>query len=167
MIEERQRRTGGERVQPQRDLGEFDRHRVLVDAVDAALEHHAFDEILIGKLRLADRPVVFPRLGADALADVGQARQQRRRVIAAGDRRGLADGGDDAHGEMVDQADEKMPRAHRGIADLQIEYSARRIGLGEFAQAFGVRFACRAADAGRPFGTLRRARRPEGRRCGQ
>ena len=38
VIEERQRRADGEGVQPQAELGEFDRHRVLVDAVDDPLE---------------------------------------------------------------------------------------------------------------------------------
>ena len=45
VVEKAERRAHGEGVQPERDLGEFHRHRVLVDAVDAALEHHAADDV--------------------------------------------------------------------------------------------------------------------------
>ena len=37
MVDERQRRANREGVQPQRHLGQFHRHRVLVHAIDAAL----------------------------------------------------------------------------------------------------------------------------------
>ena len=37
VVDERERAVLGERDQPQRELGHLDRHRVLVDAVQAAL----------------------------------------------------------------------------------------------------------------------------------
>ncbi len=45
-----QRRAHGKAVQPQRDLGQFDGEGVLVHAVDAAFEHHAPDDGLVGEL---------------------------------------------------------------------------------------------------------------------
>ena len=44
VIEEAERRAGREGVQPQRDLGQLDRHRVAVHAVDASFEHDTPDE---------------------------------------------------------------------------------------------------------------------------
>ena len=48
-------RADGEAVEPEGDLGEFDGERVLVDAVDAALEDEAADDGLVGQLGLVDR----------------------------------------------------------------------------------------------------------------
>jgi hypothetical protein len=58
MVQERKRRTNGEGMEPKRDFGEFDRHGILVDAVDDALEHHAPYDVAIVELRLDDGPFV-------------------------------------------------------------------------------------------------------------
>ena len=47
----------GEAVKPQRYLGQLDGQGVLVDAVDAALEHHTADDGLVGELGLVQDPV--------------------------------------------------------------------------------------------------------------
>ena len=55
-------------------------------------------------------------LGADALADVGQRAQQRRLVIAPRRAARFAHRAvTTSSGETVDQIDEEVPRAHRGI----------------------------------------------------
>ena len=41
MVDEGEWRTNGERMQPQSHLGEFDSHRILVHAVQAALSHQS------------------------------------------------------------------------------------------------------------------------------
>ena len=57
MVDEGERSANGEGVQPQRHLGEFDRHRVLVHAIDAAFEDHAADDVSVVELFLIDGPV--------------------------------------------------------------------------------------------------------------
>ena len=74
MIEKGQRRAGRKCVQPQRHLGEFDGHRILVDAVDAALEHKPLDQVLVAELVVADDPSVLFGFGADFRPNVGEAR---------------------------------------------------------------------------------------------
>ena len=48
VVEEGQRRADGEAVEPEGDLRQFDGQRILVDAVDAALEDHPPDDGLVG-----------------------------------------------------------------------------------------------------------------------
>src|SRR5487761_1652950 len=77
---EGKRRADGESVQPQRNLRELDRHRILVDAVNASLEDHAAHKVAIVEMAFLDLPVVGARLSADALADRADPRDQRRLV---------------------------------------------------------------------------------------
>src|SRR3546814_1995930 len=51
-----ERRADRAGVQPQRQLGQLDRHAVLVDAVDDALEDNAPDNVAVVELRFGDRP---------------------------------------------------------------------------------------------------------------
>ena len=69
MVEERQRRTGGQRMQPQRHLRQLHRHRVFIDAEHAALEHHAPHNRLVVDHVIADAPFVLRRQRLDAAAD--------------------------------------------------------------------------------------------------
>ena len=66
MVEEGERRADGEGVQPQGDLGQLDRHRVLVDAVDHALEDHAPDQAtvveLVPRRRSSRARAAWPRM---------------------------------------------------------------------------------------------------------
>ena len=77
MIEEGERRAGGEGVQPERDLGQLDRHRVLVDAVHDALQDHAPDEVPVVELRLVELPAACRRQLQNALADRRDTLDQR------------------------------------------------------------------------------------------
>ena len=78
MIEERERRAGGEGVQPERDLGQLDRHRVLVHAVHDALQDHAADKMLVVQLCLVDSPTTAGSEPENAIADRGDALDQWR-----------------------------------------------------------------------------------------
>ena len=69
MIEERERRAGGEGVQPECDLGQLDRHRVLVHAVHDALQDHPAHEVLVVQLRLVDLPMACSARVENTLAD--------------------------------------------------------------------------------------------------
>ena len=80
MVEEGERRAGGEGVQPERDLGQLDRHRVLVDAVHDALEDHAADEVPVVELRLVELPASLLGQAQNALANCGDALDQGRLV---------------------------------------------------------------------------------------
>ncbi len=45
MVEVGERKAGHERLEPESELGELDGHAVAVDAVDAALEHDALQQV--------------------------------------------------------------------------------------------------------------------------
>jgi hypothetical protein len=45
VVEETQWRTNREGMEPERDLGQFDGHEVLVDTVNAAFQDHATDNV--------------------------------------------------------------------------------------------------------------------------
>ena len=55
VVEETERRTQRESVKPEAHLGQFDGHRVQVDAVDATLQDVPLQQVDIGEL-VADRP---------------------------------------------------------------------------------------------------------------
>ena len=80
VVEEGEGGADGEAVEPEGDLGEFDGERVLVDAVDAALEDEAADDGLVGQLVLVDFPVGLAGAPEDVGADGGDAAEQGRLV---------------------------------------------------------------------------------------
>lgn len=122
-------------MKPERHLGEFDRHRVLVDPVDDALQHHAANDLAIVELPRRDRPAVPPCLVQDAGTDRGDALRQGRCVggEAHGSRR-VRHGFEYAVGQPVDEAHQKVAGAHGGVADLQVEQPARRVDRGELGE---------------------------------
>ena len=77
MVQETERGAHREGVQPQRDLGQFHRHRVLVHAVHAALEHHAPDDVPVVELRRIESPAAILGIGHDRVADPVDALRQR------------------------------------------------------------------------------------------
>ena len=103
MVQEAQGGADGEAVQPQGQLGELHRHRVLIDAIDAALEHHAAQDLAVVQLCEVDVPA--PGLGvvADGLADgrhfLGQGRAIARHFVR------LGQGGDHMVAQQIDQID--------------------------------------------------------------
>jgi hypothetical protein len=56
-------------VKPERNLGELDRHGILVDAKDAAFQDETLDEVLVDELVVADGPAMLLRVGADSFTD--------------------------------------------------------------------------------------------------
>ena len=48
-VEEAERLAGLDRLDPQRDLGQLDRHRIAVDAVDAGARHIAQRVAIVGR----------------------------------------------------------------------------------------------------------------------
>ena len=80
VVEEGERRAHGEAVQPERDLGELHRHRVLVHAVNAALEHHALHDMAV----VQPRPVHLPPAWLFGIVEHGAADGSSMRA-ASGD----------------------------------------------------------------------------------
>ena len=102
-VEERQRLAGRGGGKPERDLGQLDRHRIEVDAVDAAFD----DQPPVGGA------FVVVELVVDVLAGAGQGLAVRL-------------------GEPVDRRDEEPARAHGRVADAQAEdlLGCRLVGQG-------------------------------------
>ena len=84
VVEKGQRCPDREAVQPERDLGEFHRHRVKIDSVHAALEYHAANDVAVIQLFFDDRPVMRARVGDDCLSQLGDVLDQRRSIFAPG-----------------------------------------------------------------------------------
>lgn len=109
MIEERQRRANRKGVQPERNLGEFDRHRVLIDPVHASLQDETLDEVLVGQLLVRHGPAMRVGFSPDFRPDCGEPADQRRNIVGPGDRfMRVPDRGHDLLGEIINQRDEKM-----------------------------------------------------------
>ena len=116
MIEEAERRAGGEGVQPERHLGQLDGHRVPIHAVDASLEHDASDDVPVVESVRVDGPAAVSGIVHDRLTYVIDPPGERRRVVVR-HRFGLGHDGNHAVGEVVDQAHEEVSRTHGGVAD--------------------------------------------------
>ena len=140
VVEEGERRADGEAVQPERDLGQFDGQRVLVDAVDAAFEDHAADDGLVGELGLVDHPIggVCPR--QNVLTDSGDAFNQGRCVGAfqpGRDGRRVFDQFENGVGEVVDSGDEKVAAAHGRVEHFEVERGFGGVQAAQFGDAVG------------------------------
>ena len=120
MIQKAQRRAHGKGMQPQRHLGQFHRHRVFVHAVHAALEHHAANDMPVVKLFGIDGPAALTGIvqnsGPNGVNPLGQGRN-----IAGNRGLSLGQGGNHAVGQIVHQADQKMPGTHGRVADFQVQ----------------------------------------------
>src|SRR3546814_9551416 len=68
-------------MQPYRQLGQLHRHRVLVDAVDDALEDHAPDQVAVVEQGRVDAPARVLGAGEDAFAQVLDLARDRRAVV--------------------------------------------------------------------------------------
>ena len=62
VVEERQRRAQREAVEPEADLGQLHGHGVEIDAVDAALEHVALEQVDVGQLARIDGDALLVQL---------------------------------------------------------------------------------------------------------
>ena len=120
VIQGAERRAVREGVQPERDLGQFHRHGVLVDAVDASLEDHAPDDVAVVEPVPVDGPIALLRVRHDPVAD-GLDAADERRDIALCQRFRLGRGRDHSVGEIVDQTDQEVPGPHGRIADLRLK----------------------------------------------
>ena len=135
VVQERERRADGEAVEPEGDLGQFDGERVLVDAVDAALEDEAADDGLVGQLGLVDCPAGLVGALQDVGANGGHAVQQGRvvgvvLVQPVGDGGRVFDQVGDVVGQEVDGADQEVAAAHGGVQHLEIEHGLGRVQPG-------------------------------------
>ena len=149
VVEEGEGRADGEAVQPERDLGQFDGQRVLVDAVDAAFEDHAADDGLVGELGLVDHPIggVCPR--QNVLTDSGDAFNQGRCVGArqpGRDGRRVFDQFENGVGEVVDSGDEEVAAAHGGVEHFEVERGFGRVQTAQFGDAVGFGAGGRSAE---------------------
>ena len=140
VVEEGEGRADGEAVQPERDLGQFDGQRVLVDAVDAAFEDHAADDGLVGELGLVDHPIggVCPR--QNVLTDSGDAFNQGRCVGAfqpGRDGRRVFDQFENGVGEVVDSGDEEVAAAHGRVEHFEVERGFGGVETAELGDAVG------------------------------
>ena len=136
VIEEGQRRAHGETVQPQRDLGQLDGQGVLIDSVDAALEHHAADDGLVGELGLVHAPslLLWPVEGflCESLPHVSPAVKHSRRRATHWHSRNVLDQFGDVVGQEVHGGDQKMAASHGRVQDLQIQDRLGRVELEQF-----------------------------------
>ena len=139
VVEEGEGRADGEAVEPEGDFGKLDGERVLVDAVDAALEDHAADDGLVGKLGFVDDPVGSVGAVEDVAAEGGDAVEQRRGVEVMqpgrGGRRVFGKFGDGV-GKVVDGGDEKVAAAHGGVEYFEIERGLGGVETAQFGEAF-------------------------------
>ena len=117
-------------MQPERDLCQLHRHRVLVHTVDAALEHHATDDVPVVKLVRIHGPATTADVGENGGPDRVDSLGQRRDVVAPCIRclrLGLGDGSDHLVGHQIDKTHQKVTRPHGRVADLQVKQSVRRV----------------------------------------
>ena len=114
VVEEGERGTEREAVEPQADLAEFHRHRVEIDAVDAAFQDAPLEQVEIGESAAVDADTLRLHRLLDLLPRHRQfmhnrippeAREQRRHRV----------------GDVVHRLDQEVPTAHRGIENLEIE----------------------------------------------
>jgi hypothetical protein len=124
VVEEGERGANREGVKPQGDLRQLHGHWILVDAVDAALQDHAADDVPILQVFPVDGPLVFLGLPNDFGPNTDNVTRERGlitrlRPIDRGLR--LRHGRQDAVSQPVDQTNEEMPRAHGRVANLQVE----------------------------------------------
>ena len=133
VVQKRQRRADGEGVQPQRGLGQLDRHGVLVDAEHAFLQDHAAHDVAVVELGVGHGPAVARGLRLDFAPDGGDAPdhrafpgvaalgQVRRPGLGVDQGAGAAGGLQHAVGQVVDQRDQEVAAAHGRVAHRQFQ----------------------------------------------
>jgi hypothetical protein len=113
MVQEAQRCADSEGVKPQGDLGQLDRHQILVDAIDAALQDHATDDMSVVELGWIDGPPTLLGVPENGVADGFDPAAKRRRVITPrDDRLGFGHCRDDFIGQIIDKTYEEVARGH-------------------------------------------------------
>src|SRR3954471_6018941 len=109
MIEKRQRCANREGMQPQRYLGEFDGHRVFVNAINAALEDHAADNVAVVELIEIQRPLLVGGILENDISDILDAIAQRRNILGPFTKfLGFGDSSNNLIGEVIDERDQKV-----------------------------------------------------------
>ena len=126
VIEESERRSDGEGVQPQRHLGQLHRHRVLVNAIHAPLEHHAPDHVTVVELLRMDGPALPAGVAKDRVAN-GVDVFDKRRDVPFHRRLRFGHGRDHPVSQVIHEADQEVPRSHGRVADLETEQLRSRI----------------------------------------
>src|SRR5205085_10519213 len=116
VVEEGERGTEREAVEPEADFGEFDGHGVEVDAVDAAFEDTALEQVEVGELAHVDAYALALHFGLDVTACLGQLVDDR--VPLEGSQKTGHLVGDVFHG-----FDQEVTAAHGGVEHLEVEKS--------------------------------------------
>ncbi len=120
MIQKTQGRAYRKGVQPQCNLRQFHGHRVLVHAVDAALEYHAPDNVTVVKLFCIDSPATFFGIAHDRIADDVDPLGQWR-GIAVPCSLCLRHRHDYPVGKIINEIDQEMSRTHGRVAYFQFQ----------------------------------------------
>ena len=137
MVQKAKRSADREGMEPQRDLGQFHRHRVLVHPVDAPLEHHAADDVPVVELGGIECPAPVLRIVHDRVADpVDPLHQWREVSVHKGF--GLGHRLDNAVGKVVHEVDQEVSGAHGRVADLQFQQLFRRVEPLQATAAAGL-----------------------------
>ena len=140
MVEEGERCADREGMEPEREFRQFHRHRIEVCAVDDALQHDAPHEVAVVEVLVAHLPAVGLRLGADMAAYGLDLGRKRRGILAPRHQRGgLLLRGEGFVGEPIDQRDQEVPGAHRGVEHTQGQEGFRRVEAPEIGEALFLR----------------------------
>src|SRR5665647_524862 len=112
VIEKAEGGTYGECVQPQSHLGQLNGHRILVNAVDAAFEHHSPNDVAVVELIFVYSPAPSFSVAQDRVADSLDAFSERRNVIAPSHLRfGLGHRVNNVIGYLVHHTNEEVARS--------------------------------------------------------
>ena len=134
VVDEAQRCADREGVQPQRNLGQFHRHRVFVRAIDTALEHHALDQLGIVQLLFAYCPAFIARMAPNGPAHLADFFRHRAFIIVqpgsfASQYARFLDCLQSKVRQPINQRNKEMPGPHRRVANPQPGDRFRRVGL--------------------------------------
>ncbi len=128
VVEEGERGAEGEAVEPDADFGEFDGHGVEIDAVDAAFEDAALEQVEVGEFAHVDGDALVLHFELDFAAGLAEFVDD-----------GVPfEGGQEvghAVGDVVDGFDEEVAAAHSGIEHFEVEEGVVE-GFAEFFVGF-------------------------------
>ncbi|HYU72645.1 MAG TPA: hypothetical protein VEL31_08185, partial [Ktedonobacteraceae bacterium] len=114
VVEEGERSAEGEAVEPEADLGEFDGHGVEVDAVDAAFEDAALEQVEVGELAHVDADALALHLFLDLVTCLSQFVYNRVPFEGGQDFRHLV-------GNVVNRLHQEVTAAHGRVEHFQVE----------------------------------------------
>ncbi len=114
VVEEGERRTEREAVEPEADFGQFDGHGVEVYAVDAAFQDLPFEQVDVGQFAHVYGDFLLFHLLLDGAARLGQ-------FVEDGTPFEGGEEFDHLVGDVVHGFDEEVTAAHGGIKHFEVE----------------------------------------------